>query len=305
LPTLRSGGAGSQTSDGCGSGKEKYMRRLLSFALRRYPLFTGYDSIALSKPLALFAKSEVYAIATLRGGQRMLVPVKDHVGRVILYMGDLEPRISSFTEKFLRAGDCALDIGCNLGWFSLIASKVVGPSGLIHAFEPQPDMNALFRASLAMNSTDNVVLHEVALSDRNGAADLHVLAGNQGASRLNEETGPLWSRVRVPVVEAGAYIDRLELPPVRLIKIDVEGHEETIFRSAETFLRTNPEAVVFESAGSEPLLDRRAAQLLVDYGFELYSLDRSFLKLRLVPAKERRIIPTIDHVAIRKGISLP
>ena len=280
------------------------MRSLISAALRRYPFYEGYDRIALSKPLALFAHFEEFAIAKLRGGERMLVHCKDHVGRTLLYMGDLEPRVSHFARSFLRAGDCVLDIGGNVGWFSIVARSAVGPAGTVHAFEPQPRIAALFRASLAMNKMDNVTVHELALSDKNGSADFYVLAGNFGAGRLAEVSGEKWSTIRVKTVDASAYLTSLDLPHIRLVKIDVEGHEETVFNNArEFFERAKPDAIIFESLGDEPLLNRPICKLLAKLGYRILSFDRSLLQAPLVPVREGEVVPSIDHVAVREGVS--
>lgn len=278
-------------------------RPVISAALRHYPFLRGYDRIALSKPLALFAHSEAYAIARLRDGQTMLVHGRDHVGRILLYMGDLEPRISQIARKILRPGDTVLDIGANLGWFSLVARSVVGPSGHIHAFEPQPSVNALFRATIVMNSANNITLHEVALSEDDGLAELHVLAGNYGAARLSDVSGDQWSTIEIQTVSAGQYLESLDLPPIRMIKIDVEGHEETVFRSAERFFRERgPDTIIFESFGDGPLLERPVARLLSDYGYKILSLDRTLLSPRLVPPGP--MVASIDHIAIRNGAEL-
>jgi FkbM family methyltransferase len=281
------------------------VRSIISAALRRYPFYDGYDRIALSKPLSLFAHFEPYAIARLRGGERMLICCRDHVGRTLLYMGDLEPRVSYIAKKFLRPGDCVLDIGANVGWFSIISSSAVGPSGIVHAFEPQPRIAALFQASLSMNEMKNVTVHQVALSDLNGTADFHVLKGNFGAGRLADVTGEMWSTIQVNTVNASAYLKSLNLPHVRLVKIDVEGHEETVFRNAHDFFELNrPDAIIFESLGEGPLLERPVAKLLSTFGYNLLSFDRSLLKPRLVPVREYDCVTSLDHVAVREGVTI-
>ena len=280
------------------------VRPLLSDALRHYPFYSGFEKIALSKLLALFARGETYAVARLRGGEQMLVCSKDHVGRTILYMGDFDPRISYVARKLLRPGDCALDIGSNLGWFAIVASSAVGKAGCVHAFEPQPLLNDLFRASLRMNGIENVTLHEVALSDRDGTADFHILAGNRGAGRLDQTAGSLWSKIEVHTVHAGAYLEALDLPPIRLMKIDIEGHEETVLRTAEQFFRNRPpDAILFESAGSGPLIERPVARWLIEYGYALFSFANSFRQPKIVPARPNQIVATIDHLAVRMDLA--
>ena len=280
------------------------MRAVISAVLRRYPFYSRYPEIALSRPLGLFARGE-HALAKLRDGQRILVHTKDHVGRILLYMGDVDPRLSWVARKLLRPGDNVLDIGANLGWFTLLSSKLVGSRGQVHAFEPQPKIAAMLNASLAINGSDNVTLHDVALSDREGTAEFHVLGGNYGAGRLGDnDVTERWNTIRVQTVEAGTYLDSLDLPRVRLVKIDVEGHEQTIFEAAESFFRENqPDAILFEEAGSGTISRRPVAKVLKSFGYDLFTFNGSFTRPGLVSANADKP-PSIDHLALRKGLHI-
>jgi len=87
-------------------------------------------------------------------------------------------------RKLLRPGDTFVDGGANIGYFSLIAAKAVGPAGRVHAFEPQPDNRRRLEEHVAMNSLSKVVtIHPVALSDARGRMELHTYenpAANHG-----------------------------------------------------------------------------------------------------------------------------
>lgn len=236
---------------------------------------------------------------------KMLVCGKDHVGRILLYMGDFEPRITRIAQALLSEGDCVLDIGSNQGWFSLVAAPLVGTSGSVHAFEPQHSLNGLLRASLSMNDIANVSIHEVALSDEAGPAELYKLKGNSGVAQLAPREGVLWSTESVERVNAFDYLSSLNLSPIRMVKIDVEGHDETVFSAAASFFDHNPpQVVVFESAGEDTLLDRPLGKLLAGRRYRLYSLCTSLRKLRFADAAERTKVKTIDHVALLQGPSL-
>jgi FkbM family methyltransferase len=220
-------------------------------------------------------------------------------------MGDLEPRVSYLAKKLLRPGDNVLDIGANVGWFSIVASNAIGPGGSVHAFEPQPGIAAMFRASLAMNGISNVTVHEVALSDADGTADFHVLEGNFGAGRLADMAGDKWSTITVRTVEASAYLQSLDLPHLRLVKIDVEGHEETVFSNARAFFeQACPDAIIFESFGDGPLLERPLAKLLTSFGYRLLSFDGSNTRPGLISVAEGQIVPSIDHLALREDVTI-
>lgn len=128
----------------------------------------------------------------------------------------------------------------------------------------------MFRASLAMNNMDAVTVHEVALSESDGTAEFHIFAGNFGAARLADVSGHTWSTIRVRTADTNSYLNSLELPHIHLVKIDVEGHEEAVFRNARQFFEHNkPDAIVFELLGDDPLLDPPLSKLLRDRGYRL------------------------------------
>ena len=87
---------------------------------------------------------------------------KDVIQRYCYVFGIWEPNITHWTEAFLREGDLVLDVGANIGYFSLLASQAVGTTGTVVAVEPVPSIVTALKTNLAMNSAANVVVHAVA-----------------------------------------------------------------------------------------------------------------------------------------------
>lgn len=281
------------------------IRSGLSAALRHYPFLSGYGKIALSKPLAAFARNENFAVVTLRNGARMLVRGKGHRGRILMYMGDFEAIITFAAQRLLKPGDTVLDIGANMGWFSMTAAPIVGLSGSVHAFEPQPQLVPLIAASITMNEFSQVHLHDYALSDSEGTATMHVLKGNSGAGRLDAETGELWETVTVKLRYAGEALESLCLTKVRMVKIDVEGHEATVFEAArDTLTKTLPEVVIFESIPSiesAELFERPAVKFLVEMGYRIFNLDHSATKPKITECTPGQHSAGLDFIALLNG----
>lgn len=279
------------------------IRSLASAALAHYPFYTGLESIALSKPLALLARNEHFAIVRLRNGLQMLVFAKDHVGRILLYMGDFDRRISFVAERLLSAGDTVLDIGANQGWFSLIAAPLVGAEGQVHGFEPQPQLASLFRASVTMNGLTQVSVQDFALSDSEGTATLYVLHGNLGAGRLSVEEGKAWSGLEVRTCQAGQALSATVKSPIRMMKIDVEGHETTILEAAKDFFKSNPpDVLIFEScADGTPVFERPVYKLVANMGYRIFGFESTKLTPRLREMKSSAWVESNDYVAFFDG----
>jgi hypothetical protein len=81
-------------------------------------------------------------VARMRNGHVFLGNTRDVIQRNVYTFGVWEPEITHWLEGFLRPGDLVVDVGANTGYFSLEASKLVGPEGLVVAVEPVPSISA-------------------------------------------------------------------------------------------------------------------------------------------------------------------
>jgi FkbM family methyltransferase len=149
------------------------------------------------------------------------------------WIGTYERRAQDQLAHILRPGDVAYDIGANAGFFTLLISRLVGPSGHVHAFEPLPLNVARLRRHLRINNIANVTVHRVAVSDKTGAAKFCSCAH----SAIGHISGD--GALAVEYVA----LDDLDLPLPRAIKIDIEGGESLalcgmtrILRAAQPFL---------------------------------------------------------------------
>ena len=146
------------------------------------------------------------------------------------------------TAAFLahtRPGMCVLDVGANIGYYTLLAARAVGPSGLVCAFEPEPHNFALLSRSVAENGFANVRLVQAAVSDREGATKLHLDDANFGAHSFDAGSVPTSSGRSVDV--RTVRLDDYE-PEVRgfaagvLVKVDVQGAEGLVVAGGRRLL---------------------------------------------------------------------
>lgn len=190
-----------------------------------------------------------------RHGFAMSLGLGEFVDRTIWCQGEWEPLQSQLIRRVLRPGDRFVDVGANIGYFSLLASRRVGPSGSVVAIEANAATHALLTANLALNACANVDARLIAVGDEPGQARIvSPEAGNAGADRVAfdaEGDGTV----------AVERLDRLlGSAPVRMVKIDIEGAEAKAIRGAGALLQ-GPDApdLVFEftpeflsAAGDDP-----------------------------------------------------
>jgi FkbM family methyltransferase len=261
----------------------KFIRRLVKLLIRSYPLFRGGVRLAhMSLPLSLTQDDE-WMLTRLRHGPYLLVRVNDYCGRALYYWGDYDRKITWTCRRLLRPGDCCLDIGANYGEVGMYAGKFVGPLGQVHVFEPQPKLADHIRVSAELNGFRHVHTHAVALSDEDGDVDLYI--PHESSSRASlVDTGEVCDVVRVPVRRSGAYLGQLDLPPIAVMKLDVEGHEERVLSGAHDLLKKNkPQAIVFESHDDGgPFFQRGTVRLISELGYDFFQIrQRSLFRVQL------------------------
>lgn len=278
----------------------KILRHLLPFLGRRYPLYKGCGRLAnISAMQRLSQVEDPECRAHIRNGQTLWIRLDDFVGRSLYYFGDFDRRLTWLLGHVLRPGDVFVDVGANYGWLSLWAAQIVGPSGRVHAFEPQPQVVELLRRSIADNHLAQVIVHSIALSDTEGHMDLWVPDGKLGSASLTRIGETAGRRETVQVHHAGDYLTSVCPGPVRLMKIDVEGHEDHVIRGATEWLRSaDVDMVLFEWNDARPLDGSDTARVLSDLGYVLYQIEEYPWRMRIV-AMSRGSKQANDFIAVR------
>ena len=151
-------------------------------------------------------------------------------------------------DTLLRAGDWALDVGANVGHYTKRMAELVGPSGRVIALEPVPDTFSLLAANARLFAHANVSLLNIAASDRLAVADMQIPRFASGLSNYYQASlgaGP--GGVAVLTLP----IDELSLPTVRLVKIDVEGHELPALRGMRELIQRDHPVLIVETGSQE------------------------------------------------------
>jgi FkbM family methyltransferase len=199
------------------------------------------------------------------------------VGRPLFNNGEYEPCETLFLRKILRPGLCFCDIGANIGYYTVLGSLLVGKSGRVLAFEPDPHNYSILKSNIVARRLGNVSLFNQALGDNEGKTLLFRSGSNFGDHRLYDSaaggraTVPIQIRRLDDVLEQG----RCRLPDV--IKMDVQGYEGLVFRGMKSLLSLpRPLTILAEywphglsKAGSS---GKEMYALLLECGFRSYLL---------------------------------
>lgn len=243
--------------------------------------------------------------ARLHDGSSITVDPADYIGRPVYYFGDFDPKVTAVCTRLLRAGETAVDIGANIGSVALQMARVVGPSGAVHAFEPQPDLAERLAADARRNGFRQLIVHAVALTDRDATATFNVALDNCGGAAINDARAPGYRQITIRTVNAARHLEALRPSgPIRLVKIDVEGHEDVVIPMLAPWLAASGHPpVVFESGINDAFWSLPRVLALRESGYRLHAIVRSLTRLRLRALEtQERIDPSVhDFVALPEG----
>ncbi len=177
------------------------------------------------------------------------------------WAGTYESPVQQLFRRHLRRGSVVLDIGANAGFYTLLAAKLAGATGHIHAFEPLPRNLHYLQQHVRLNGLANVTVHPIAVSASSGRAQFHTTThasmGRLGkAGDLDVETASL-----------DDLLASLRITMPDFIKMDIEGAEGEALRGATTLLSHSPMTIVLSTHGY--VQHERCWSLLKDAGFDL------------------------------------
>ncbi|MCU1384017.1 MAG: FkbM family methyltransferase [Acidobacteria bacterium] len=214
----------------------------------------------------------------VREGFRMQIDGSSQTGRMLYATGEYESETTRIVTRFLAPGDTMIDVGANIGYFTILGARRVGPRGRVVAFEPVGRVRERLTYNLQLNDLTNVTVRDEALSAQSGAAEF--FTGPQDDSGL-ASLRPLAASTRVSVMRA--RLDDLwdADQPIALIKIDVEGAEMAALEGmAGCLTRHSPDVIVEVTDEYLRALGASAAALvgfLTGQGYSMYRIDHDRL----------------------------
>ncbi len=218
-----------------------------------------------------YNKNENQRINLYQGSEQspFYVYSKDVIGRSLLTVGVYDLIVAEAMVRILRPQDTFFDVGANIGYFSRLALE---RGCVVHSFEPHPQIfKSLKENTNTIHPKGQCSLYNVALSDQAGSFDLYIpphFENNHGIASL--EPRPGCEKVKVLTQK----LDDISESNIRLIKIDVEGHELSVLQGAKEILKRNQiEFLVFEdfSGPQSPVI-----QFLEDQGYKTFLLRKTF-----------------------------
>ena len=217
------------------------------------------SAITAKDPLPMYVGGSI-AMCRVLNSFRMYVDTKDTMFTPqLLLSGIWEPALTRFFMQSLKSGMTVVDVGANVGYYTLLAAASVGTTGRVIAFEPEPRNLEILERNLELNGLREcvTVCGKAVLNERR-TLDLHQNPRNRGAHTLflTDPANSPFQRIKVETIALDDAIDR----PVDFMKIDAEGSEPLIFQGMKKTLARNPQlkimmefnTVTLKNAGVDP-----------------------------------------------------
>lgn len=173
-------------------------------------------------------------------GHKMFLASKGRFPPMAMVMGQYEQMTTQLFESLVKPGMVVMDIGGHVGYYSMLAARKTGPTGRVYTFEPDLANFELLSKNVKINGYDNIVLINKAVSNSAGSATLHVSALDNGRHSIFDHKIPQNGSIEVETISLDTFLTSQGSPDVGLIKIDVEGAEQTVLDGMDRLLRESP-----------------------------------------------------------------
>lgn len=165
-------------------------------------------------------------------GFKLYIMSDDYIGASIDREKVYEPHVTNIVRKTLSEGDTFLDVGANIGYFSMLASSIVKSTGNVIAFEPNPQNQQLIYSSMIENSS-NINLYPYAVSDTSSILRFTTVGSNGGVVTKHSQDQRFFFYVQSVVMDETLK----DVSRIDLIKIDIEAHEPYAMKGMENLLK--------------------------------------------------------------------
>lgn len=151
------------------------------------------------------------------------------------YYDSYEPMTTKIISKLIKDGDVVVDVGANIGYYTLLFSRLVGKNGVVYAFEPGPTNFEFLEKNIELNGYKNIVAEKKAVSDTAGIIKLYMHETNPGGHTIKNAYENLKSIDVESITLQNYFSDK----KICFIKVDVEGAEDLVLKGAGRIIDGN------------------------------------------------------------------
>lgn len=167
------------------------------------------------------------------------------IDKAIIENGIFEPSSTRIVNQYVRKNDVVLDVGANIGYYTVLLSGLVGNEGRVIAFEPTRHFGEVLKANIDTNQLTNVHVLDFGLSSRECIADIDIGISSATIHSSNYYD-PIIKHERISLRTLDSVVSEYSISKIDFIKIDVDGHEPYFFEGAWKTLGKIDPLILFE-----------------------------------------------------------
>lgn len=229
----------------------RYARAALSSAIRVMPIPLWRQRRLAEQIHTAFPPTEDTAICTtkMQLGYRMILDLRSvYTEWETYYSGDYDTSVIRSITKLVKPGSIVLDVGANIGFWTVPLAQAAGSSGVVHSFEPLPSNHARLLRNISLNGMDGIVRpHKLGLSDCEATLSLSMQedfangSSTGNAAIVIDDSDNVFKNVPIQVRTLDSIRTELSIDRIDLMKVDIEGHEDKFLAgAAESIARLRP-----------------------------------------------------------------
>lgn len=280
---------------------KSYLGYFLCFLYRKLFFRTFFWRIAPTIRKWITSTFTFYNIKTviIKNKFRINLDLNDYDGIYIYMHHQYEPRVTQELEKFLRCKENFIDIGANIGFFSLFASKLL-EEGNVYSFEASPEIYSKLEDNIKINDIQNITAYNYAISDEIKDVVIYESSrAHRGLTSIRALSEDISKKRKVKSISIDSILD--ELPKISLVKIDIEGAEFLALNGMKNLLKRDTPNIILELT-DEFLKELDSSSLevcdfLKSFNYRLYKLTTDgYEELDSIESRQCNILATMENL---------
>ena len=225
----------------------------------------------------------------LTDDHKIYLDSKDSLGLAINPNHEYEETI--MIKQQIKKGNNVIDIGANIGYFTLLFAKLVGPDGKVFAFEPDPTNFSILKKNIEVNNYNNVILSQKAISDKTEPTKLFLCKFSNGMHRTYD-SNLCDKSLDIESVTLDDFLNQINFSgKIDFIKIDTEGSEIKVLKGIEKIIEMNDDIslqIEFNPSSINEcgFKSRSLPDFLIKKGFQMLSFSHKIGKFKIISLTE-------------------
>ena len=224
----------------------KYIKFFISKCLNKAGrILINTSKKCIRKKTKLLKTGQTRSLYQTADGYKFWLNNSGYIDKQIINEGVFEPKTTNAIKHLIRPGDVVLDVGANIGYYTVIFSKLVGPSGKIFAFEPTKHFGDVLKQNIRANHLENIEIVNVGLSNKRQKLSIDI-GPSSATLHSPAEFDVIIDHEEIPLLTLNDFVRLRQLEKIDFIKIDIDGHEPLFFEGAWEVLDKYSPVVIFE-----------------------------------------------------------